>query len=270
MCDYLCTLITDSTGVSNYKERFSEDNVKGSFSYLLNKLGTLWSTVNFFELKKICERDNRLSNELRTSIRNANDLEKTFAVLSSSPYCTWLELRILKRMAKVADVPEATDMINTFEECVHDKKCSEVAVYFEKEHINPDHLTLVEAKLNRNVDSFIVSDLIKYCHKLETAYKLPPESSALVSTEKGCLKICFCIPTYCSFYAYEIIKSDFWRLRPIHTQYLQIGTFTRIYAIRNQRINKDESFLKWISSFDSCKLNNHCTCLCVHMYIYVG
>ena len=223
--------------------------------YLLNKLETLWSEVDFSELKKICKRDNRLSNELRDNVKNANNLEETFDLLSSSPFCTWLELRILKRMAKVSNVPEATNMINTFEECVHNRKCSEVAVYFAKECINPDHLTLVETKLNRNPDNLTLSDLVEYCHKLESICNIPPESGVLVGTEKGCLKICFVIPTYCYLHAYEIVKSDFWRLRTMHIQYLQIGAFPKIYAVGNQQINIDESFLKWISSFDSCKLN---------------
>ena len=258
---YVLYIITDNRDFTSYQERFREDDVVGSFLYLLNKLEALWSEVDFSELKKICKRDNRLSNELRSNVGNANDLEETLDLLSNSPFCSWLELRILKRMARVANVPEATDMINVFEECVHNRKCSEVTVYFIKEYINPDHLTLVEAKLNRNADDLIVSDLIEYCHKLESICKIPHESSALVGTEKGCLKVCFAIPTYCYLHAYEIVKSDFWRLRPIHIQYLQIGTYPRIYAIGNQRISTDQSFLKWISSFDICKLNNHSTCL---------
>ena len=254
---YMCLFgfITDSRAFNSYKERFSEGDIVLSFLYLLKKLETFWSDVDFSELKKICMTDNRLSNELTTSVSNANDLEKTFDILSSSPYCTWVELRILRRMAKVANVLEATDMINTFEQCVHRRKCSEVAVYFVKECINPDHLIMVEAKLNKNADNLFVSDLIKYCHKLESICRIPPESSVLVRTENGCLKICFTIPTYCYLHAYEIIKSDFWRLRPIHIQYLQIGTFPKIYAVDKQRTSADTSFLNWISSFDSCKLN---------------
>lgn len=244
-----------------YKDRFSEDDVEASFLYLLNKLEALWSEVDFSELKKICKRDNRLSHELRCNVRNATDLEQTFDLLATSPFCTWLELRILKRMANVAEVPEATYMINIFEECVHNRKCSEVKLHIIKEYINPDHLTLVEAKLNKSADNLMVSDLIEYCHKLESICKIPPESSALVGGTEGCLRICYAIPTYCCLHAYEIIKSNFFKLRSIHIQYLQIGTFPKIYAISSQKINTDKSFLNWISSFDTCKFNNHCVCM---------
>ena len=245
-------LIVDGEAFRVYREKFSEDDVEASFLYLLNKLEALWSEVDFSQLKRICKRSNILSNELQSNVKIATDLEETFDLLAKSPFCTWLELRILKHMAKVADVSEATDMINIFEECVHKRKCSEVKPYFKKQYINPDHLTLVEAKLNKNADNLSVSDLINYCHKLESIFRIPAESSIPVSSEEGCLEIRFAIPTYCCLYAYETAKSNFFKLRPIHIRYLQIGMFPKVYAV-NQEINTDDSFLKWITSFDKCK-----------------
>ena len=253
MCVCMIISIVDEKALRAYKEKFSEDDVEASFLYLVSKLEALWSEVDFSELKKICKRDNRLSNELRSDVKKAPNLEETFDLLTTSPFCTWLELRILKRMAKVADVPEAIDMINVFEECVHKRKCSEVELYFIKQYINPDHLTLVEAKLNKNANDLIVSDLINYCHKLESICGIPAESSIPIRSEEGCLEICFAIPTYCCLHAYEIAKSNFFKLRPIHIRYLQIGKFPRIYAV-GQKMSTDNSFLKWISSsIDECK-----------------
>ena len=256
---YVCIYVIGVNTTLNsrsYKERFSETtDVEASFLYLLNKLETLWSTVDFSELKKICKRDNRLSEKLRSDVKNASNLEETFDILSTSPFCTWLELRILKRMAKVAEVPEATQMINVFEECVHYRKCSEVQPYFREKYINPDHLTLVEAKLNQSADKLMVCDLIKYCHTLESLCKIPAESSTLISSKEGCLKLCFSVPTYCSLHAYEMAKNNFFRLRPFHIQYLQIGTFQKIYAIGSTNTNSDDPFLSWISCIDNCKLS---------------
>ena len=246
--------IADGKALRVYKEKFNEDDVEASFLYLLSKLEALWSEVKFSELKKICKRDNRLSNELQSNVKSATDLEETLDLLANSPFCTWLEIRILKRMANIADVPEAIVMINVFEECVHKRKCSEVKPYFKKQYINPDHLTLVEAKLNKSADDLIVSDLINYCHKLEGICGIPAESSIPIRSEEGCLEIRFAIPTYCCLHAYEVAKSNFFKLRPIHIRYLQIGMFPRIYAV-GQEICTDNSYLKWTSSsYDECKI----------------
>ena len=66
VCAYVCMIVSivDDKAWRTYKERFSEDDVEASFLYLVSKLEALWSEVDFSELKKICKRDNRLSNEL--------------------------------------------------------------------------------------------------------------------------------------------------------------------------------------------------------------
>ena len=257
MCISTITEVCATLNSRTYKERFSENDVEASFLYLLNKLEVLWSTVEFSDLKKICKRDNRFSEKLKSDVKNATDLEETLDILANSPFCSWLELRILKRMAIVADVPEATLMINLFEECVHDRKCSEVKPYFREKYINPDHLTLVEAKLNQSADDLMVRDLIKYCHKLESLCRIPSESSILVGSKEGCLKICFAIPTYCCLHAYEIAKNNFFRLRHIHIQYLKIGKYETIFALRSTDIDSDGLFLSWISGIDNCEYMNN-------------
>ena len=217
----------------------------------MEKLEALWSEVDIHKLRKVCTRDPRLSNELKSSLRNASDLDEMFDLLSSSPFCTWLELTILKRMAKAAEIPEATRLIEIFEKCVHSRKCSEVELYFKKQYINPDHLTLVSAKLNENAEHLIVADLIRYCHKLETILKLPATSNALIKYRKGCLEISFVIPTYCCLYAFEIARSNYFRFRSIHIRYLQVGTFSKVYTLN--LIDKENT--KWLLEQASSILN---------------
>ena len=200
-----------------------------AFLYLLNKLETLWSKSDFSQLKKVCKRDTRLSNELRSKLKNAEDLDETFDLLTTSPFCTWLELRILKRMAVVAGIPEATHMIKTFEECVHSRKCADVQPYFKKEYINPDHLNEVRAKLNENFEHLVVADLIKYCHNLESILQLSHGLGVPADIKEGCLEIHLYIPTYSYLHAFKSAKRNFLKLRPMHIQYLQIGTYPKVY-----------------------------------------
>ena len=240
--------------MEEYRERFSEDDVETSFVYMLSRLEELWSDVEFSKLKNTCKRDGRLSDELRSNLQSTTNLEQIFDLLSNSQFCTWLEIRILKCMAKVAGVPEATSMLRIFEECVHSRKCSEVEMHFKKKYINPDHLTLMVAKLNKNAENVIVSDLIKYCYKQESILRLPPESITLVGSSKGCLEIYMVIPCYCYLYTYEMAKSCFFKLRLYNIQYLQIGTFSKVYTTNLAETVEAKSFLADISSKNSCKI----------------
>ena len=255
---------SDNENFKHYEERFSEHDVENAFIYLLEKLEALWSEVDIHKLRKVCTRDPRLSNELKSSLRDASDLDKMFDLLSSSPFCTWLEITILKRMAKAAEIPEATRLIETFEKCVHSRKCSEVKLYFKKQYINPDYLTLVSAKLNANVKQWIVSDLIKYCLQVESILDLPARSNALINYKNGCLEISFVIPTYCCLHAFEIARSNSFRFRSIHIRYLQVGTFSKVYTLNIEKENT-----KWLLEQASSILNCKYKYICTYVRMYV-
>ena len=240
--------------MEEYEKQFNEDDVETSFVYILSRLEELWSDIEFSKLKNACKRDGRLSDELKRDLQSTTKLEEIFNLLSNTQFCTWLEIRILQCMAKVADIPEATSMLHIFEKCVHSRKCSEVKMHFKKKYINPDHLTLMVAKVNKNAGDVIVSDLIQYCYKQESILQLPPRSMTLVDSSEGCLEIHMVIPCYCYLYAYEMAKSCFFKLRPFNIQYLQIGNFSKVYTTNLAETVEAKSLLADLSSQNSCKI----------------
>ena len=243
-------------GNEDYRKRFSKGDVETLFVYVLNRLEELWDNVEFSKLKNACKRDRRLSDELRSKLTSVNSLEEIFDILSNSPFCNWLEIRILKSMAEVADIPEATSMLNIFEECVHNRKCSEVEAHFAKKFINPEYLSTVITKLNKNAENMIVADLIEYYHKLESVLRLPPELTTLVGSNAGCLEIHIIIPCYCCINAYEVAKCRFFKLRALNIQYLQIGIFPKVYATNVIKAMETKRILDDISSsHDVCEFN---------------
>lgn len=221
---------------------------------MLDRLEELWCDVKFSKLKKICKRDGRLSDELKNVLGSTDTLEKMFDVLSNSPFCNWLEIRTLKCMAAVAGNTEATQMINIFEECVHCKNCYKVRKYLRRRYINPDHLTDVKAKLNKNAKRLPVADLIDYCQNLDSLMDLPPNSHTLVKSKLGCLEIHLVIPKYCCLHAYNVIKSCFFKLRAFNIRCIQIGTYTKVYTT-NLTITKEAKSLltELLSSHNVCK-----------------
>ena len=242
-----------------YEDMFTKSDVESSFVFMLDKLEMLWSDVEFSRLKSICTRDGRLSNELKDKLESTNNLTHIFDLLSNTPFCTWLDIRILKSMANIAGIPEAIKMMAVFEECVYSRKCSEVAKHFKKQYINPDHLTEVIAKLNK-YKKRLVAKLIEDCQKLESVLCLPHDSNTLVGGKTGCLELCFVIPKYCHLHAYESLKNHFYKLRSLNIQYLQIGSLPKIYTTNLTKTIEEKSLLTKISSHDHCKFNNLATC----------
>ena len=235
-----------------YELKFSEDDIESSFVYMLSKLKELWRDVEFSKLKDACLMDMRLSVELRNSLKSVKSLKEMFYLLSETHFCTWLEVRILKSLADISEIPEAIQIINTFKKCVYSRKCSEVIDHFKEQYINPDHFSLVRTKLNKNAECLAVSDVIKYCHKLEGILN-QHKSSALVSSKSGCLELCLVIPKYWHLHAYEVAMARFLKLRPFNIQYLQIGTLPKVFTTYLTRTTESNLLLTEISSHNECK-----------------
>ena len=247
------TIGTKAIDLEEYRKRFSEDDVENSFVYMLSRLEELWENVKFSKLKSSCKRDGRLPDELKRNLSSALNLEEIFDFLSNSEFCTWLEIRTLKCMAKVADIPEAISMLEIFEECVYSRKCSEVKNYFRDKYINPSRLTVMVSKLNKDAENLVVADLIKYCRSQETILRLPPDSVVPVGSNIGCLEIRMVIPCCHCTYVYEVAKSHFFKLRTLNTRYLQIGNFPKVYTTDLTNTTEANSLLTEISSHENCK-----------------
>ena len=240
------------------EQTFINKDVQSSFIYLLSRLEEVWSNVEVSKFKNAFQRDMRLPHDLKNNIESASTLEKLLNMLSSTHFCTWLEIRFLKSMANVAKIPEATEIIKNFEKHVYNRKCSEVIGHFRKEFINPDHLTIVTTKLNKYAECLVVAELIEYCQKLETALHLPLESIIVVGSDIGCLEICLVIPKYCHLHAYKAARSHFLKLRPFNIQYLQIENFSKIHTTNLTQTTEAETHLAEVSlQEDCCKCNNN-------------
>ena len=234
---------------------FTKNDIESSFVFMLDRLEKLWSDVEFSTLKSTCKRDGRLSDDLKDKIESTKNLREIFDLLSNTPFCTWLDIRILKSMADIAGIPKAKQMIAVFEDCVYNKKCSDVAMHFKKQYINPVHFTEVIAKLNKSAEC-LVARLIEDCHGLESVLCLSHGSNTIVDSKTGCLELCLVIPKYCHLHAYESLKNNFYKMRSLNIQYLQIGTLPKLFTTNLTKTITAKSLLTSISSRDNCKFSS--------------
>jgi len=232
-CKYIGDSTTEEILCVSSEEAFSDQDVEGAFIYLINQLQKTWSKTNFESLQDVCLRDSRLPNTVKNEIENVSTLRKVFNILTPSRYCTWIDIRILKRMAKVAELSEAKQLIKAFEQAIYSRKYSEVASYFTVQQtcIDPDHFVLVIAKINKYDGNIIVNDLIRFCEDLERITKTPNGSCNLTEIKQGCLEITVTIPMYCYLHAYNMTKSNYFLLRNFHFQFVKIGTYPKVFAI---------------------------------------
>ena len=218
----------------------------------MQQLQDCWCDTDVTRFQDACIRENRFSLQFRSKIEETSALRKIINLLSINRYCTWLELRILKTMAAVSKIPRAMELIELFEECVHQRKITDVEKYFFNEkYLYAEYpVAVVHVKVNQSAKDKKVKDLVLLCKQLEINTL---EGSDSVSLEKYrpdvCMEIKMTIPLHCSSHAYYVFKNSLFNLRQLHIRYIQISGFqNKIYVNSISRTNESISTLDNLSS----------------------
>ena len=203
-----------------------------AFACLFNKLGDLFGEVNFRKLKNACiQRGTLLPSDFKQQIRAAVELDDLLDALDNPMYCNWLNIRLLKRIAKSIDIHEAKCLIEAYENVVYSRKVSEVETYFHSDYFKSAHVSLVNAKIVRSFESLTVADVVKYCERLESNMGVYAGSVTATGCQPGCIQITCVIPIQCALHAYETAKSNFLMLRQFHIQYIEIDSYPKVFAL---------------------------------------
>ena len=231
--NYTLYVAIDSTDHPDaYIEKFEDDDVVFAFSCLFNKLGDLFGKVNFRKLKDVCkQRGTLLPSDFKQQIKAAVELDDLLDALDNPMYCNWLNIRLLKRIAKSIDNQEAKCLIEAYENVVYSRKVSEVMTYFHSDYFNREHVSLVKAKIVKSFESLTVADVVKYCERLESNMGVYDGSVTATGCKPGSLLITCVIPVHCALHAYETAKTNFLRFRQFHIQYIEIESFPIIFAL---------------------------------------
>ena len=193
----------------------------------------MFGKVNFTQLKTACiQRGTLLPSEFKQQIKAADALDDLLDVLDNPMYCNWLNTRLLKRIVKSVDIPEAKHLIQTYESCVYSRKVSDVMPYFDTRCFNPSHVSLVNAKIVRSFTNLTVADIIEYCKKLESNMGVYAGSVTATECQPGCLQITCVIPIHCALHAYETAKTNFLKFRQFHIRYIEIKSFPKVFALK--------------------------------------
>ena len=224
----------------DFIEDFKDDDIVGAFACLFNQLGSLFNKVNFLKLKMACiQRGTLIPSEFKQQIKAAVEIDDLLDVLDNPLYCNWLNVRLLKRIVKAVNIPEAKHLIQVYEECVYSRKVSDVEMYLHSDNFKQSHVSLVNAKIVRSIENLTVADIIKYCEKLESNMGVHAGSVTATECQPGCLLITCVIPVHCALHAYETAKANVLQLREFHIHYIEVKPFPKVYAV-NFSVRLDE------------------------------
>ena len=226
----------------DYTERFTHDSdAVGAFVYLFNKLAAIFDEVEFKKFRRICTlRGADCPQDFRKQMQAAETLDDILDTLEKPNYCNWLNIRLLKRIVKLIEIPEAQSLLDAYEKCLYSKKVSEVRPYFKSIYFDPKYFTVVKAKVNKHADDLFVSDVIQFCETLESDFSFPEVIAT--DCDSGCFKIIFIIPVQCASHAYKMARENLYKFRKFHIQYIEIESYQKLFAM-SYCISKEPSDL---------------------------
>ena len=154
-------------------DKLEDVNVIEAFRYLIFKLKTLFREENFSKLKSICQlRGAPLPLEFKQQVKAAREVHKIFDVLRDNPlYCNWLNVRLLKRIAKNINNQRAVKLMQTYENSMYSKKVSEVKQYVSRAYFDAKTVSVLEVQINKNHEDLTVKQVIDISKELDTFYR---------------------------------------------------------------------------------------------------
>ena len=230
VCVMWFTHINNST--DSVQTALKDENVVGAFTYLLSKLQDVFATVDFDKFQDVCMlRGAQFPQEYKQQIKAARGLGDIFDVFEQHKlYCNWLNVRLLKRIAKNLDNRRAVKLIQIYEDNVYCRKVSDVKRYFSI-CFDETTVTMIKVKINKSHEGITIKQLIDNYKELEEIMDIYTGTVSLKGSEIGCLKITIVIPLHCCLHAFNMAKKNFLKLRQYHIQYLEIESFPKVFAL---------------------------------------
>ena len=222
--------ITDLVNINH--DKLKGGNVVEAFTYLFGRLGNLFAKIDFDEFKRVCMlRGAPLPKKFKNQMKGAQKLDEILDILDNPLYCNWLNVRLLKTIARNINNQEAEKLIQIYEDSVYSRKVSDVKQYFSI-CFDENTMSWIEVKINQFHDANLtVKEILTCCNELEKILDIYTGAVSVKGSSPGCLKITVAIPLHCSLHAFNMVKKNYFKLRQFHIQYLEIEAFSKVFAL---------------------------------------
>ena len=211
-------------------DKLKDEDVFRAFSYLLSRFENLFEKMDFTKLKRVCKLTGvPVPREFKQQITEAKNLDDIFDLFDNTLYCNWLNVCLLKTIANNIDGQEIKKAIKIYEDHVHSRKVSAVKKYFTL-CFDKKAMSIIEVEINKNHEDSTVKQIIDCCGGLEKIMDIYTGAISVINSEPGCLRITVVIPVHCSLHAFKMAKINFIKLRQYHIQYLEIESFSKVFA----------------------------------------
>jgi len=236
----LCAL-EQEISIDDFSELFNiDDRVEDMFLALFSALGDIFksSKCEFSLLRTSCvkpdmplARGNKLPSDFVNKVDATTNLTDLLQVLNKSPFCNWLNIRVLEKMAAASRKPEAKSLIAKYKNMVLSKKVSDILQEMPDLEIPSEFYVEVKDKWNKDFEDITVKDITKHWSKLQKIFDVEDLELLLENLIKGSIEFQWLIPIELMCHVRYSALRNWHELKDV--SYLCIGD----HVIKDERFN---------------------------------
>ncbi|XP_065912310.1 uncharacterized protein [Dysidea avara] len=194
----ICTTVpADVSSLVDFNEF---DNTNDMFLALVSELQCILSEDKLPLVRRACiTNDKQMSAKLPdefvqkvTATTNLNDL---FDAVTQSPFCNWMNIRLLEKMAAASLQCNAIKLIKKYKATISSLKLKDVLNQMQEVEITDDYYSKVKEKWNKELDELTVNDIISHWCRLEIIFDVDDATLLLNRIIEGSVVLCWLLPT---------------------------------------------------------------------------
>ena len=194
-------ICTAKPTVSSSLVDFSDfDDVNDMFIALWSGLRNLFDEDKLPSFRSACTTNDklmrrRLPEEFVQKVTATTNLDELFDAVVRSPFCNWMNIRLLEKMAAASHQLNAIQLIKKYKKTILSLKLKDVLNQIQEVKISDDYYSKVKEKWNKELDKLTVNDIISHWRRLEIIFDVEDASFLLDRIIEGSVVLCWLIPT---------------------------------------------------------------------------
>jgi len=224
----------------------SNERVEDMFLKLVPAIGNILKKSNcgFTLLRSACIKPDQLISaasklppEFIDKVNATKNIDELLDLLISCPYCNWINVRILEKLAASSGQNEAQELIDKYKTKIFSKKVADILQEFPDLEISEQYHTRVWDKWNKNFEDITVEDIANHWVKLQRIFGVEDLELVLENLVIGSIEFHWLIPTELTSHARLSAFKNWCDLDDI--SYLSIGD----HVIKNDQLEFTEEHI---------------------------
>jgi len=212
------------------------ESISTAFVCLISSINAQLTGSKFLDLRRACiaqiktPSGAKLSPNVVEKIKISKNLDELLDILVDSPFCSWIDLRLLEALVAASGSNSAKALLSSYKSIIFSKKLYDVLPSAPSKKVKDEFYSIIVSKFNKDADEITVADLLELQSDLEVAImNIGNGTCTLDHFTDGCIEIHWYIPTHCVEHAYHSASVKRHKFHDLSLHYLQVGTFPIIY-----------------------------------------